>query len=290
MASTHARDDRSRTEPLEAGIQLDFHDDMSYSDYLHLDEILGAQHPRSAPNAYDELLFIIQHQTTELWFKLVLHELRGARAGFRGDDLPVALKRLARVKHIIHTLTAQWSILATLTPSEYLQFRNALAKASGFQSAQYRSVEFILGNKNADLVALFDHDEIWRDRLAALLAEPTLYDEFLRFLARHGHAVPESVLQRDVTQAHTTSPELVPALAVIYRSSDEHWPVYEACETLIDIEDGFQFWRFRHLRTVQRVIGTKTGTGGSSGVGFLSRALGTELFPELYAVRTELDG
>jgi tryptophan 2,3-dioxygenase len=276
------------TRPIEPGIVTDFAGRMSYGSYLALDELLGAQRPRSVPEHHDEMLFIIQHQTSELWIKLLLHELRSARELLIADDLGTALKRIARVKHIQETLTQQWSVLATLTPTEYAQFRDSLANASGFQSHQYRAVEFILGNKNEKVLAVFDSDPAAREVLADLLEEPSLYDEFLRFLHRHGHAVPASVLERDVTKAYTFTPELVPVFTAIYDSADENWREYEACEELVDLEDNFQFWRFRHLRTVQRTIGLKRGTGGSSGVGFLQRALDLTFFPELFAVRTEI--
>jgi tryptophan 2,3-dioxygenase len=274
---------------IEAGIRLDFREEMSYGDYLHLAELLGAQHPLSKPAAHDELLFIIQHQTSELWLKLLLHELIGARDGLRTDDIGLALKRLARVKGILHTLTDQWTILATLTPSEYLSFRNSLASSSGFQSFQYRAVEFMLGNKNARMLQMFEQDPAAHALLADLLNSPTLYDEFLAHLSRRGHPVPLSALDRDVTEAHTFVPELVEVFKAIYDAPAENWSQYETCEALVDVEDAFQFWRFRHLKTVERMIGGKVGTGGSSGASFLRKALDRTFFPELYSVRTALD-
>jgi tryptophan 2,3-dioxygenase len=262
--------------------------DLSYGSYLHLDELLAAQHPVSRPVHHDELLFITAHQTAELWLKLVLHELRWVQQQLAADRLRPALKGLARVKHIQRTLTDQWAVLATLTPSEYSEFRSSLGTSSGFQSDQYRAVEFALGNKNAELLTLFAHDERARAQLGELLVRPSLYDEFLRFLARHGHAVPESLLRRDVTRPHTFTPELVPVFRRIYEGAGEHWEAYEACEELVDLEENFQLWRFRHLKTVERTIGWKRGTGGSSGVGFLRAALELTFFPELYAVRTEI--
>ena len=280
------RQDNSRQ--LEEGVKADFRQSMSYADYLHLDEVLGAQHPLSEPRQHDEMLFIIQHQTSELWLKLMLHELRSARELIKADDLPPALKRLARIKHIQQQLTNQWSVLATLTPSEYVKFRRFLATSSGFQSFQYRSVEFILGNKHADMLRVFDYDPAARASLQTLLDEPSLYDEFLLFLARRGYAVPDSRLQRDWTKPYTLEPDLLPMFRGIYEDPQHHWGVYETCEELIDIEDNFQFWRFRHLKTVERIIGSKPGTGGSSGVPFLRRALDLTFFPELYAVRGEI--
>ena len=281
-------EDQRAIRPIEEGVQRDFSAAMSYGDYLGLDQLLSAQHPRSVPPQHDELLFIIQHQTSELWLKLMLHELRSARSLLASDDLAPALKRMARVKHIQRTLTDQWSVLATLTPSEYAEIRPFLATSSGFQSWQYRAVEFLLGNKNADMVKVFDHDEAARTMLAELLAEPSLYDEFLRYLSRRGYAVPADLLERDFTQPYSFSEALVDTFAGVYAAPHEHWGVYETCEELVDIEDNFQLWRFRHLQVVTRTIGHKKGTGGSSGVDFLRRALDLTFFPELYAVRTRV--
>jgi tryptophan 2,3-dioxygenase len=280
--------DRAR-RTLEKGISRDFSQAMSYGAYLELDTLLSAQHPRSEPPQHDEMLFIIQHQVAELWLKLLLHELHSARALVAADDLAPALKRLARVKHVQKQLVEQWDVLATLTPSEYAQIRPFLATSSGFQSHQYRAVEFILGNKNAEMVRVFDHDPPVRDELERLLGEPTLYDEFLHLLSRRGYAVPASVLQRDVREPYRLVPELVDVFAEVYAGPTRHWGVYETCEELVDIEDLFQQWRFRHLQVVTRTIGHKTGTGGSSGVDFLRRALDLTFFPELYEVRVLVD-
>lgn len=280
----------SNTRPIEDGIVRDFTVNLSYGRYLHLDEILSAQHPVSVPEHHDELLFILQHQTSELWLKLVLHELRAVQRHLAADELRPALKGLARVKHIQRCLTEQWSVLATLTPTEYAEFRRFLGTSSGFQSYQYRAVEFLLGNKDRRMLAVFDDDPAAKTLLVQVLKQPSVYDEFLRYLARHGHAVPESILRRDVTSPHTYTPELVPVLARIYEGADEHWEAYEACEELVDLEENFQLWRFRHLKTVERTIGVKRGTGGSSGVSFLRAALDLTFFPELYAVRTEIGG
>ncbi len=273
---------------LEDGIVTDLKDRMTYGSYLDLDRLLSAQHPVSQPEHHDEMLFIIQHQTTELWLKLVQHELGTARDRLAADDLRSALKHIARVKHIQEVLTQQWSVLATLTPTEYAEFRGDLGNSSGFQSVQYRAIEFALGNKNERMLGVFrDHPE----NLAMLTAEwerPTLYDEFLRYAARRGLPIPAEVLERDVRQPYREHPELVAAIREIYENPHEHWDLYEACEELVDVEDNFQFWRFRHLRTVTRTIGMKVGTGGSSGVSFLQRALDLTFFPELYSVRTEI--
>jgi tryptophan 2,3-dioxygenase len=279
--------DRGARE-IEDGVQRDFSGSMSYGDYLDLDRLLAAQHLRSDPPQHDELLFIIQHQTSELWLKLVIHELTSARSLLAADDLPQALKRLARVKHIQNTLAGQWSVLATMTPSEYAQIRPFLATSSGFQSWQYRAVEFLLGNKNPEMVEVFADDPAAGELLGRLLAEPSLYDEFLRHLARRGFDIPAAVLDRDVRKPYQMNTDLVAAFESVYAAPTEHWGVYEACEELVDIEDNFQLWRFRHLRVVERIIGDKTGTGGSTGVDFLRKALRLTFFPELYAVRSVL--
>ncbi|GAA1479281.1 tryptophan 2,3-dioxygenase family protein [Nocardioides aestuarii] len=275
---------------IEQDIETDFSRQMSYGDYLRLDTLLSAQVPLSDPPQHDELLFIVQHQTSELWLKLMVHELRSARALLAADELSPALKRLARVKHIQRTLTDQWSVLATLTPSEYAEIRPFLATSSGFQSAQYREVEFLLGNKDTEMVKVFGHDPATRDRLAGLLAEPSLYDEFLRLLGRRGYAVPAELLDRDWTGRRPSHAGLVDVFAGVYAAPHDHWGVYETCEELVDVEDNFQEWRFRHLQVVQRTIGQRPGTGGSSGVAFLRRALDLTFFPELYEVRARIGG
>ena len=280
--------DDQNTRSLEANVRRDFRQAMSYGDYLRLDLVLSAQQPLSDPPRHDEILFIIQHQTSELWLKLMLHELRAVREQLRADELSPALKGMARIKHIQHTLIEQWGVLTTLTPSEYAQFRNFLQSSSGFQSWQYRAIEFILGNKNPEMLQVFDHDPEIHALLKALYDEPTLYDEFLRFLARRGHEIPAEVLDRDVQVSWHLQPSLVPVFRRVYENAQEFWQEYEACEELVDVEENFQLWRFRHLKTVERIIGSKTGTGGSSGVPFLRRALDLTFFPELYAVRTEI--
>ena len=276
----------NNTRDIEETVVTDFTDRMSYGGYLDLDTLLSAQKPLS--DHHDELLFIIQHQTTELRMKLMVHELIGAANYLRNDDLGQALKCMARLKHIQKTLTEQWAVLATLTPSEYAQFRDKLGNSSGFQSFQYRAIEFMLGNKNEKMIKVFDADPTAQELLITALNAPTLYDEFLRYLARKGYAVPASILERDVTKAWTFTDELMPVFIDIYNNHDEHWEAYETCEELVDLEENFQFWRFRHLRTVQRIIGMKMGTGGSSGAPFLQKALELTFFPELFAVRTEI--
>ena len=278
----------ANTRTIEGSVVTDFADRMTYGGYLDLETLLSAQRPLSSPEHHDELLFIIQHQTTELWLKLVLHELSAACRLLREDQLAPALKCVARVKHIQRTLTEQWSVLATLTPAEYGQFRSVLGNASGFQSAQYRAVEFTLGNKHAGMLRVFESDPAAHALVKSALDAPSLYDEFLGMLARSGYPIPAEVLERDVTTAWTFTPELVPLFADIYADPQAHWAAYETCEELVDLEDNFQLWRFRHLKTVERIIGFKTGTGGSSGVPFLQRALELTFFPELFAVRTEI--
>lgn len=276
------------TRHLEPGIERDFSAKMSYGSYLGLDELLSAQHPVSSPVHHDEMLFIIQHQTSELWLKLVLHELRGVRVRLMADDLRAAMKGIARIKHIQRSLTEQWSVLATLTPSEYAEFRGDLGASSGFQSYQYRGVEFLLGNKNAAMLDVFAADPLAQELLAELLEQSSIYDEFIRALHRRGYAVGPELLDRDVSQAHVYDETLMHVFREVYEQPAANWDIYEACEELVDLEDNFQLWRFRHLLTVQRTIGMKRGTGGSSGAGFLRSALDLTFFPELYAVRTEI--
>lgn len=270
---------------LEEGIERDIAG-LNYASYLHLDELLSAQVPLS--DHHDEMLFIIQHHTTELWIKLVVHELRSAMRLIGADELSPALKRLARIKHVQKQMTDQWSVLATLTPSEYVQFRGYLGKASGFQSLQYRHLEFLLGNKNAGMIAVFRHDPAAQEVLREALESPSLYDEFLLFLHRGGYPIPERLVHRDWTVPHTLDEDLVKVFTEVYADPEHHWAVYETCEELVDVEDTFQTWRFRHLKTVERIIGYKRGTGGSSGVAFLRQALSLTFFPELWAVRTEI--
>lgn len=273
---------------LEDGIVTDLTGRMTYGSYLGLDQLLSAQRPVSDPEHHDEMLFIIQHQTTELWLKQLRHELSSARELLASDDLREALKRVARVKRIQDVMTQQWSVLATLTPTEYAQFRGALGNSSGFQSVQYRAVEFALGNKNERMLQVFRNHPANLALLTAEFERPTLYDEFLRYASRRGIPIPTEILERDVREPYRPHPSLVPAIREIYENPQTHWDLYEACEDLVDLEDNFQFWRFRHLKTVTRTIGMKPGTGGSSGVGFLQRALELTFFPELYTVRTEI--
>lgn len=280
-------DQRNRRE-LEAGIETDLGDRLDYQGYLGLDRVLDAQRPLSDPPHHDELLFIIQHQTAELWFKLIIHELKAAISHLAADDPSPCLKILARVKMVQQQLFDQWAVLETLTPSEYMQFRDVLGSASGFQSFQYRCVEFLLGNKNGDMIRLFRHQPEVAAELERVLEAPSVYDEFLRYLARRGLDVPGACIERDFSQPHAFSPDLVDVLVEIYRDTARWWSEYALCERLVDVEESFQLWRYRHLKSVERIIGHKTGTGGSSGVGFLEKALSLRFFPELMEVRTRL--
>jgi tryptophan 2,3-dioxygenase len=281
--------DHENQRALERGITLDLRNSLDYAGYLHLDTLLSAQRPQSQPPHHDEMLFIIQHQTSELWLKLMIHELRAVLAHLRMERLDPCFKILARVKLIQKQLTEQWSVLETLTPSDYLQFRDVLGPASGFQSLQYRIVEFLLGNKNVEMLAAFAHHPAAQSELRGVLEQPSLYDEFLRWLARRGHAVPLHCLERDVTQPHVREPALLPVFKRIYENTELFWNAYDFCEQLVDLEVNFQLWRFRHMKTVERIIGYRRGTGGSSGVGFLKQALSLTFFPELFEVRTELE-
>jgi tryptophan 2,3-dioxygenase len=278
------------TRDLEPGIVTDLTNRLSYAGYLRLDMILSAQQPLSggadAPARHDEMLFIIQHQTSELWMKLAIHELKAALSFVQQDRLDASFKILARVKLIQKQLFEQWAVLETLTPSEFEAFRPALGTSSGFQSAQYRALEFLLGNKQAALVDVFRYDAATHAELSAILRAPSLYDEYLRHLARRGLPVPPACVERDWTKPYVRNPELVPVFKTIYDDPDRWWDAYEMAEKLVDVEEAFQLWRFRHLKTVERTIGYKSGTGGSSGVSFLKRALDHPFFPELIDVRT----
>ncbi len=276
------------TREFEPTLHTDLRDQMTYSGYLGLDTLLTSQHPRSSPVHHDEMLFIIIHQTTELWFKLIIHELRGALDAIARDELEPAFKILARIKHIFSQLIDQWSVLATLTPSEYIQFRHVLGHASGFQSVQYRTVEFMLGNKDARMLKVHQHDEAATRELTAALNAPSIYDQFIRYLARRGLPIPAELVSRDITTPHTFSAALMSVFKTIYTSTGDYWDAYEMCEKLVDLEEQIALWRFRHLKVVTRVIGFKTGTGGSSGAKFLRQMIDHEFFPELWAVRTEL--
>jgi tryptophan 2,3-dioxygenase len=270
----------------DEGAKLDFSRDMSYGDYLHLDAVLNAQHPLSPD--HNEMLFIVQHQTSELWMKLMRHELGAAIASIARDDLPPAFKMLARVSKIMEQLVHAWDVLATMTPPEYSAIRPYLGSSSGFQSWQYRCIEFLLGNKNPAMLAVHAHRPELLAQVQAACEAPSLYDEALRLLARRGLAVPASHVQRDWTQPYPASDDVEQAWLQVYRAPSQHWDLYQLGEELTDLEDAFRLWRFRHVTTVERVIGFKRGTGGSSGVGYLRKMLDVVLFPEIWRLRTSL--
>ena len=270
----------------EEKAQLDFSKSMSYGDYLHLDALLNAQQPLSPD--HNEMLFIIQHQTSELWMKLMLHELHAAIACVAADQLGSAFKMLARVSRIMEQLVHAWDVLATMTPPEYSAIRPYLASSSGFQSAQYRCIEFALGNKNATMLAPHAHRPDLLALVQAAFVAPSLYDQALRLLARRGLAVPETHTERDWTRAYAASEAVEQAWLVVYRDPARHWDLYQLGEELTDLEDAFRLWRFRHVTTVERVIGFKRGTGGTGGVSYLRKMLDVVLFPEIWSLRTQL--
>ncbi|MDX1561463.1 MAG: tryptophan 2,3-dioxygenase family protein [Gammaproteobacteria bacterium] len=260
-----------------------------YETYLQLDKLLDAQQLLTDPEQHDEMLFIIQHQVAELWLKLFLHELDAAIECLKRDEVARSIKILARIKEIQEQLTSQWSVLATLTPKAYAAFRDELGTASGFQSLQYRVLEFKLGNKNRNMLPTFRHKLGYYRALKQALENPSIYDEFLRYLYRVGHRVPSELVNRDWTEAYEHHPAVVDVFEVIYQRPDEHWAAYEVCEKLVDIEANFQFWRFHHMKTVERIIGFKKGTGGTAGVSFLKQTVDTCFFPELVEVRTRIE-
>ncbi len=276
----------STADAPESGAHVDFRSEMSYGDYLALDRILDAQNRLSGN--HNEMLFIIQHQTTELWMKLVIHELQAAIDQIRRDELQPAFKMLARVSRIMAQLIQAWDVLSTLTPSEYLAFREKLGHSSGFQSYQYRTIEFLLGNKSATFLAPHRHRADISAPLEAALRAPSLYDEAIRLLARRGFKIDKDRLERDWSVAYAANPSVEAAWIEVYRDTTRYWDLYELAEELVDLEDFFRQWRFRHVTTVERVIGFKRGTGGTAGVAYLRKLLDIRLFPELWDLRTAL--
>jgi tryptophan 2,3-dioxygenase len=272
--------------PAEDGAEMAFDGRMSYGDYLHIDRVLAAQHPLS--DAHDEMLFIIQHQTSELWMRLALHEIDAARTKIAADAVQEAFKMLARVARIFEQLNNAWDVLRTMTPSDYTTFRESLGQSSGFQSWQYRLIEYSVGNRNLAMLRPHAHRPDLTARIEAELARPSLYDEALRYLDRNGFAMPEEVRARDLRQPWTAHDGVQAIWETVYRDPIAHWQAYELAEKLVDFEDYFRRWRFNHLTTVERVIGVKRGTGGTSGTSYLRRMLDVQLFPELWAVRTAL--
>ena len=281
-------DEYLKKRKLEKSIHTDLSRDDDYTGYLQLDRLLSAQVPLSDPPHHDEILFIIQHQVAELWIKLIIHEIAAAIVHLQEDQLPQAVKNLARVRHVQNQLYNQWKVLDTLTPAEYAEFRHVFGKASGFQSAQYRILEFTLGNKSRATMAVYKHQPEWYAQLESALNSPSLYEEFLMHLKRRGMPVPLHAIDRDFSEVRGEDDEVVAVLKIIYENRSDYWSRYEMCEALMDIANNFQFWRFHHMKTVERIIGHKPGTGGSSGVSFLKKALDIEFFPDLMRVRTEI--
>jgi tryptophan 2,3-dioxygenase len=273
-------------DPAREGAHMEFDGRMAYLDYLKLDQILGAQKPLS--DTHDEMLFIIQHQTSELWIKLAIHEISAARQAIRDDDLAPAFKMLSRVARIFEQLNNAWDVLRTMTPSEYTQFREVLGQSSGFQSWQYRMVEYLVGNRNPAMLRPHAHRPQIMELLEIELQTPSIYDEALRLLERNGIPVPRSVLERDVSKSHEHDDQVADAWKRVYLAPDKYWSLYELAEKLVDFEDYFRRWRFNHVTTVERIIGAKPGTGGTGGVSYLRRMLNVELFPELWSMRTGL--
>ena len=275
-----------RYDPATDGAQMSFDGRMSYTDYLHLDPVLSAQHPLS--DAHDEMLFIIQHQTSELWMRLVIHELTAARETLQKGQMRPAFKMLARVARIFEQLNNAWDVLRTMTPSEYTKFRERLGQSSGFQSQQYRMIEFMLGNRNRAMLKPHEHRPELADALRAELARPSLYDVALQALVAAGFDLPREVLERDPAVAHSKNDAVKAAWTTVYRDTGKYWELYELAEKLVDLEDYFRRWRFNHVTTVERIIGFKRGTGGTSGISYLKKMLEVELFPELWHLRTDL--
>ncbi len=271
---------------LEKGIQLDFEKEMSYGDYLRLDQILTGQHRLS--DHHDEMLFIIIHQTSELWMKLILHELHAAIECIQKNELEPSFKMLSRVSRIQQQLIQSWSVLSTLTPAEYMEFRDKLGHSSGFQSYQNRLIEFALGNKNARTLAVYEHQPEVYPLLTKSLKEPSIYDAAISALTKHGLKVDEKALNRDWTQNYEPNESVEEAWLTVYRNTDQYWDLYELAEKLVDIGNQQQLWRFNHMTTVERIIGHKMGTGGSSGVNYLKKVLDHQFFPELLSLRTKL--
>lgn len=271
---------------MEEGIHTDFNEDMSYADYLRLDQVLSAQQPLSTE--HDEMLFITIHQSSELWLKLAGHELTEAIGNIQNADFGHAFKVISRVKQIFIQLTQSWNILSTLTPVDYLKFRDALGHSSGFQSYSYRKLEFLLGNKNAKLLTVHQSNEAVYQELNKALIQPSLYDEVIKLLASRGLPIDNGALERDFSQPYQFNKSVLNAWITVYKDAEQYFELYELAEKLVDIEDAFQQWRFKHMYTVQRIIGNKMGTGGSSGVSFLKKALDISFFPELFELRTHL--
>jgi tryptophan 2,3-dioxygenase len=286
--STGQHEKSERVDLSDEAVHWDLGSSLSYGEYLHLDKLLDAQKPLSSE--HNEMLFIIVHQVSELWMRLMLHELTAALEGVRRDDLDPALKMLARISRTQTQLISVWDVLSTLTPSEYTAFRNALGRSSGFQSLQYRMLEFLFGNKNADMLKVHERTPVAHEALSRALAAPSLYDEVLRLLSRRGYGIPENYLDRDFSQPYQASKQVAGAWLGVYHNAEQgqEWDLYELAERLVDLDHNFQLWRAHHLKTVERIIGYKPGTGGTSGVAYLTKALELKFFPELWQIRTSM--
>jgi len=279
-------DKTPRVELADEGVHWDLGSSLSYGEYLQLEKLLGAQQPLS--NQHNEMVFILVHQVSELWMRLMLHELTAALECVRRDDLDPALKMLARISRTQTQLLTVWDVLSTLTPFEYSAFRNELGRSSGFQSVQYRLLEFLFGNKNATMIEVHKRDARAYELLSRALAEPSLYDEVLRLLSRRGYGIPESYLSRDFSEPYQASKQVAGAWLGVYHNADQAWDLYELAERLVDLDYNFQLWRYHHLKTVERIIGYKPGTGGTAGVSYLAKALELKFFPELWQIRTSM--
>lgn len=273
-------------EKKESGIHTDFSEDMTYGEYLHLDNLLSSQNRLSGH--HDEMLFIIIHQVSELWMKLILHELTSAIQAIQADKMQSAFKMLARVTKIQTQIIQAWDVLSTLTPAEYLEFRDKLGKASGFQSFQYRQIEFALGYKTKHILKIYEQEKELYEELKGAFHGPSIYDVSIQALARAGFAINPALLNRDYTITYIGDESVAEAWKVVYRNVDQYWNLYQLAEKLVDVEDWLQQWRFRHMKTVERIIGFKKGTGGSSGVNYLRHVLDHRFFPELWDLRTNL--
>ena len=284
--TTRRYDKTERVELADEAVHWDLGTSLSYGQYLHLEKLLSAQQPLS--REHNEMLFIIVHQVSELWMRLILHELTAALECIRRDDLGPALKMLARVSRTQTQLLTVWDVLSTMTPFEYSAFRNALGRSSGFQSVQYREIEFLFGNKNAQMLAVHERDPEAFAILSRALAAPSMYDEVLRLLSRRGYDIPQDYLSRDFSEPYQVNKQVAAAWLGVYHNADQVWDLYELAERLVDLDHNFQLWRFHHLKTVERIIGYKPGTGGTGGVSYLAKALELKSFPELWQIRTSM--
>jgi tryptophan 2,3-dioxygenase len=284
--STRRYDKSERVDLTDEPIHWELGSSLSYGEYLQLDKLLDAQKPLTYE--HDEMMFILVHQTSELWLRLFLHELNGVLTCVRKDELDPSFKMLARISRVQTQLTSTWDVLSTMTPAEYSLFRNALGRSSGFQSVQYRVVEFMLGNKHPEMIAVHRRDPKAQETLRIALEQPSLYDEVLRLLSRRGYGIPESHLSRDFTEPYQASKQVAGAWLGVYHNAEKDWDLYELAERLVDLDQKFQLWRCHHLKTVERIIGYKPGTGGTSGVSYLAKALELKFFPELWQIRTSM--